>query len=232
MSRNKKNSKATIKAFSELQTAFDYFNKELFDGQLPDCMITLDNKGVNNLGYFSEDRYESVDGETKDNIAMNPVHLISRPLMEVFSTLVHEMCHLWEAHEPESKSARAYHSKRWGSKMESIGLMPSNTGEPGGKRTGQKMTHYVIEGGKFKGVCQAFIDANNGITWGDREAPVIRKKSKSKFKYTCPVCGAIVWGRPNLDILCKPCGELFEIEPEGLLDSNLDSSDNQLDEAV
>jgi hypothetical protein len=28
--------------------------------------------------------------------------------------------------------------------MESIGLVPSNTGLPGGKRTGQQMTHYIM----------------------------------------------------------------------------------------
>ena len=28
--------------------------------------------------------------------------------------------------------------------MESIGLMPSATGQPGGARTGQSMTHYLM----------------------------------------------------------------------------------------
>ncbi len=34
--------------------------------------------------------------------------------------------------------------------MESLGLMPSSTGEPGGKRTGQYMGEYVIPGGIFE----------------------------------------------------------------------------------
>ena len=33
--------------------------------------------------------------------------------------------------------------------MQEIGLMPSNTGQPGGGKTGQQMTHYVIEDGPF-----------------------------------------------------------------------------------
>jgi hypothetical protein len=33
--------------------------------------------------------------------------------------------------------------------MERIGLMPSATGAPGGRRTGQRMTHYIIRGGLF-----------------------------------------------------------------------------------
>ena len=33
--------------------------------------------------------------------------------------------------------------------MEAIGLMPSHSGKPGGKRTGQQMTHYILDGGSY-----------------------------------------------------------------------------------
>jgi hypothetical protein len=33
--------------------------------------------------------------------------------------------------------------------MEAIGLIPSATGELGGKRTGWRVSHYVASGGKF-----------------------------------------------------------------------------------
>jgi hypothetical protein len=33
--------------------------------------------------------------------------------------------------------------------MERVGLMPSSTGEPGGKRTGQKVSHYILADGPF-----------------------------------------------------------------------------------
>ena len=33
--------------------------------------------------------------------------------------------------------------------MKEVGLYPSDTHEPGGKETGQRMGHYVIEGGLF-----------------------------------------------------------------------------------
>jgi hypothetical protein len=37
--------------------------------------------------------------------------------------------------------------------MEELGLMPTDTGEPGGRKVGQKVTHYVIEGGLFDAAC-------------------------------------------------------------------------------
>ncbi|CAH5543468.1 hypothetical protein AI2839V1_4741 (plasmid) [Enterobacter cloacae] len=33
--------KPTLQAYDELQRAYDHFNNELFDGVLPDCLITL-----------------------------------------------------------------------------------------------------------------------------------------------------------------------------------------------
>jgi hypothetical protein len=44
-------------------------------------------------------------------------------------------------------SRNGYHNKQWSRWMERIGLVPSATGAPGGKRTGQRMTHYIIRGG-------------------------------------------------------------------------------------
>jgi hypothetical protein len=34
--------------------------------------------------------------------------------------------------------------------MKGIGLQPSTTGEPGGKETGQSVTHYVLPGGPLR----------------------------------------------------------------------------------
>jgi hypothetical protein len=95
-----------------------------------------------------------------------------------------------------------------------IGLMPSNTGEPGGKRTGQQMTHYVIEGGPFdlafRTMPPAFL-----LPWSSGRAPDPTgkpKAKKDKVKYTCPVCAANVWGKPDLVIVCGECGEPFSTE--------------------
>lgn len=34
-------SRATERAYAELQQAYDFYNQRLFDGQLPDCLITF-----------------------------------------------------------------------------------------------------------------------------------------------------------------------------------------------
>ena len=125
--------------------AYAYFNKRLFEGRLPPCLITVrPHRGA--YGYFSGERFGSRDGkEIHDEIALNIRHFEKRTPCEIMSTLVHEMVHLEQAHFG-SPSRNGYHNKEWAGLMERVGLMPSDTGAPGGKRTGQRMTHYVDRG--------------------------------------------------------------------------------------
>jgi hypothetical protein len=37
--------KPTQETYSALQTAYEHFNRELFGGALPECLITLQRKG-------------------------------------------------------------------------------------------------------------------------------------------------------------------------------------------
>jgi hypothetical protein len=74
--------------------------------------------------------------------------------------------------------------------MESLGLMPSDTDQPGGKRTGQRVSDYIFVGGKFDRTCDIFFKQYKGINWQSPAPLVIKKKRrKSKVKYECPVCG-------------------------------------------
>jgi hypothetical protein len=58
------------------------------------------------------------------------------------------MAHLWQE-DCGHPSRIGYHNKEWAWKMEEIGLIPSHNGEPGGKKTGQNMMHYINPEGLF-----------------------------------------------------------------------------------
>ena len=128
----------TKEVYDELQHAYDHFNRRLFGGELPTCVITLQRENPRTYGYFSSKRFGHVDGGTTDEIALNPTFFAVVPLVETMQTLVHEMCHLWQEHFGDP-GRRKYHNGEWADKMESIGLIPSSTGQPGGKRTGERM---------------------------------------------------------------------------------------------
>lgn len=160
------NKRPTEEAYTELQEAYDFYNAELFGGQLPACLITFQRQ-KSTLGYFSRKRFGHRDGRTTDELAMNPEYFAVVPMIEVLQTVVHEQTHLWQEHF--GKPSRAcYHNTQWADKMEAIGLMPSHTGRPGGKRVGQSMGDYVIAGGHFDIATRKLLATGFEISWLDR----------------------------------------------------------------
>jgi len=160
----------THEAYSELETAFDFFNNELFDGQLKRPMLTLQRE-KRTYGYCSRQRFLSRnDGTMVDEIAMNPAYFAVRSIRQTLSTVAHEMVHQWQFHHG-TPGRRGYHNREWAQKMESIGLMPSNTGEPGGKKTGEQMTHYIIPDGRFDRVCKELLTKDFTLSWVDKFPP-------------------------------------------------------------
>jgi hypothetical protein len=225
--------KPTHIAYNELQTAYDFFNARLFQSELPFCLITLQRQ-ARTYGYFSRERFANREGDKTDEIAMNPAHFSGRSIEETLSTLVHEMAHLWQSHFGKKMPTSPYHNKEWATKMESLGLIPTDTGQPGGKKTGFKMTHYIAADGPFATECAALITQKYTISWYDRfpEAERARlkgggddddeegsedegteKASKVKIKYTHKCEDkrpANVWGKAGLNLLCGLCNEPFE----------------------
>jgi predicted SprT family Zn-dependent metalloprotease len=159
-------SQPTPEAYAELQRAYDHFNDRLFGRTLPGCLITLQRE-KRTCGYFSKARFANLDGLLTDEIALNPAFFAVVPLVETLQTMVHEMVHQWQAYHGSPGRGR-YHNDQWADKMESIGLMPSSTGQPGGRRTGDHMADYAIEGGRFLKACKALVTDEFQISWYDR----------------------------------------------------------------
>jgi predicted SprT family Zn-dependent metalloprotease len=167
----------TTVQFKTLDDLYRFYNKALFAGRLPECIVNM-SRHNHTYGFFAANRWKAEgDGESKTahEISLNPDYL-DRPFMAWHATLAHEMVHLWQE-EFGHPSRAAYHNKEWAWKMEEIGLIPSETGEPGGKKTGQNMTHYVQEGG-------AFITAFNRLTTETLEA--LRLKYLPAFPHPEP----------------------------------------------
>jgi hypothetical protein len=221
----------TAETYEGLQQAYDFFNAQLFAGVLPGALITLQREH-NTYGYFSPERFATHEKARADEIAMNPVFFGVRPLRTTLSTLVHEMVHQWQQRNGTPGRGR-YHNREWADRMEQIGLMPTSTGQPGGRRVGDTVTHYIIDGGSFDRVCAELLTNDFKLAWFDRFPPRRfvaalggvdndgsededsegsgRPASKSKTKYTCPLCNANVWGKPGLAVLCGVDFVQFEI---------------------
>ena len=191
--------------YAELQDAYDHFNRELFEkvlgNSLPGAMITLQRKHAT-MGYFSGRRWAyrqeggvaleldtpgvghggvgPVDAAEAgviahaDEIALNPEFITVKSIQETMQTLVHKMAHQYQAHFGTPGRGR-YHNAELATIMESIGLILSSTGRPGGKSTGDSMSEYVQPGGQFEKSCKRLLTRKFQISWLDR-FPVTREQ--------------------------------------------------------
>jgi len=218
--------------FAAYRAMWAYFNTTLFGGTLGHIFLNF-SRLARSLGFFSPERWRNAGNQTTHEISLNPDHLTHGNAKDSASTLVHEMAHLWrweQGMQPGSKPPRSgYHDTKWADKMVEIGLMPSDTGKPGGKRTGYRMGHYIIPGGAFERAFDA-MPAECQLPWtavdrdrdndGDDgesvegvakpdEADEAKKTAarKVKVKYSCPDCELNVWGKPGLNLHCNECDE-------------------------
>jgi hypothetical protein len=114
-----------------------------------------------------------------------------------------------------SRKRYQYHNREWAAKMREVGLVPSDTGRPGGKETGQRVSHYIQPDGPFARAL-ARLDTQavlyKDLDSDDAEA-TRRRKAASKTEYTCPACEQNAWAKPGVNLICGDCGETM-MEPE------------------
>lgn len=203
-------SHASKETYDALDEAFMFFNAKLFQDRLPVPFFTLQRK-KGARGYFHAEQFTDRNKtERIDEIAMNPDHM-GRDVKAVLSTLVHEMVHLEQQHYG-TPGKGGNHNVEWGKFMDAVGLTPTSTGQPGGKRTGRKVTHMIIEGGPFDRACDELLSKGFALIWHTEAAgPGPKKVDKSKTPFCCPVCGMKAWAKETARITCGDCDELMEV---------------------
>ena len=97
--------------------------------------------------------------------------------------------------------------------MEAVGLIPSDTGLPGGKKTGQKVSHYVVAGGLFDTATDELLAGGFAELLADIWVKVVKpKKEPTRAKFTCPSCGLNAWAKPESALVCGDCRIRMETE--------------------
>src|SRR5437764_10852005 len=191
----------TVTAYQGFQRAYDFFNRELFGGSLPQVLVTL-QRHAKTRGYFPPERFTGrINNVAVHELALNPEGFARRTDEMILSTLTHEMAHVWQQTHGE-RPRRGYHDRQWAAKMKEIGLQPSSTGEPGGKETGQTVSHYSIPGGRYGKAYAKLALQGFALHW--QSAPVSgegRAKKSSKTKFTCPECGQNAWAKPGARLI-------------------------------
>jgi predicted SprT family Zn-dependent metalloprotease len=191
--------------YRSFQQAYDFFNAELFASTLPHVLVTL-QRHAKTYGYFAPERFTGrIEKGVVHELALNPDGFAGRTDELILSTLAHEMAHVWQQTHG-TPPRRSYHDREWAAKMKEIGLQPTTTGEPGGKETGQKVTHYIVPAGAYAKACAKLQSTGFRLHWESAPAGEQAKaKRASKTKFTCPQCGQNAWAKPDAGLICGEC---------------------------
>lgn len=218
----------TTTQYQYLERLYSFYNLQLFNGVLPSVLFTL-SKTNKASGFFASERWKDKNGKKVHEISINPDIIRERFDIEMHQTLVHEMAHLWQMEEGDP-GRKGYHNKEFADKMIEMGLMPSTTGREGGKTTGQNMSDYFIENGKFILAFKQIqennfeplpLEPDNSHLYCKENMPDgsvtflpiakeerVRTKTGTRIKYSCG-CENNIWGKKDLKVYCLECNSDF-----------------------
>ena len=178
---------------SELYWWSEFFNIAFFKTQpVKKPIISFEKKSVKNRGHYMNGRNGF---GIKENININRCHL-DRPLWEILSTLLHEMCHSWQ-NQHGKPSISWFHNKEFKFKMANMGVVPNDKG------------HHIWVADPF-----VFFLEKHGIKFryprnseGIIKVPQENKlKGKSKLKKWKCLCGQTARvGREEFYAICTLC---------------------------
>lgn len=196
--------KHTREEYSLLYDAYDALNARFFESTLPRCVITLQHSR-SCYGYYHQEKFvELGSGRPTHEIALNPDDF-DRSETDVLATLLHEMCHCWQA-EFGKPSRSGYHNKEWAEKMLDVGLELQAVGKPAGQQTGQKVSHRIVPTGAFLSFATGYLSKQKLLLFKSyRDVDDKKPTRNSKTKYTCPYCGQNAWAKPAAELLCGVC---------------------------
>lgn len=210
----------TQEYYDAWEYVYDQANIALFDGRLPNCLISM-QRNPRSLGFFAPERFIRGDGIKTHELALNPTILRKCDLVSVICVLIHEMLHV-DQHHYGTPGKRGYHNREFAEMSKKVGLHTSDTGEPGGKETGYRMSQYINEGGPAQRFALSMIKQGFKIVWqesppklqnrtidGEEGQPEKESKSGKRVRYICPEPHederdnlAKAWSREGAELKC------------------------------
>ena len=201
-----------------LEELFNFYKIELFESNLPFCLINV-SIHRNSNGFFAPKAYNNSSGQASYQISFNP-NCKNLSQIEFHQLLVHNMVHLYQEMDGTAPLKLGYHNKKWCTYMEDLGLKPFNENDAH-LSTGDNVSQTVIKGGKFE---NAFLKINKqcnrsilGIAdqeIGKTHPTIIEYRSSKKsitknVKYVCG-CENVITGIGGLNIKCSNCEQMFQ----------------------
>jgi len=185
----------------------DQMRAELFDGKVPEVVLSFDVTDRRTLGHYHLRRNGL---GVRWAVNLNPVHF-ARPLYQVLATLLHELAHAWQ-HEHGTPSKPPHHNREFRDRCEAFGVPTDEGGHDLGVRNGTPFEDYCSRHG-VAFPAQSSPENDSGERVGSPSpllpVPPVKPKGSKMKKWTCP-CGVNVRvAIARFDATCNRCGGRF-----------------------
>lgn len=219
----------------ELHRAFNMFNENLFQGELPEPAILIQSRGNKKLtlGWCSVKQIWKNEITMEEKYEINIVaEALNRGVYPVMATLLHEMVHLHNLVKGIKDTSRGftYHNMKYKKTAEAHGLIVDHADKIGWSVTKLSgLTMDLVD--KYEFDEAVFSLGRRDINFDGAGKP--RKKVKtSSRKYICPVCGTSIRASKDVNILCGDCTDIEEGKIVLMLkEITEDDEDNEQDES-
>ena len=217
------NGQVTIQsAIDELQRNFKRLNEVYFGGELERPVITiLADSTSGAYGWISVNKVWS----SKDEKYYREINLcaeyLNRPPELIITTLLHEMCHLYNLQHGIKDTSRSgtYHNAQFKKTAEGCGLIVDKSEKSGFCITtpSPELKEFVkanTRAGCFKlERMKTYRDGTPKTTTkgADGKEKMTSRTKQSMRKYGCPECGLIVRASKDVTgkLMCIDCDEVF-----------------------
>lgn len=209
------------RAIGQLEKMFRAINTDLFDGKLPNCIITVQSS-PRNMGHSSTKKiWQHKDQYTYEiNIAAEVLDMI---IEETLDTLIHEMVHIYcrENNIKETSRGTSYHNKRFKKEAEKRLLICHPCGAAGYNTVGtnnDKLTAYAMEKGWNEIMLGRRTITTSSSQQPENEQTQTENGTKSSTrKLKCPHCGmAARTTKKTGKLICGNCyeetGKIYHME--------------------
>jgi hypothetical protein len=211
-------------AIDELQRMFRLLNDTYFSGKLERPVITILTDSTSGAyGWISVAKVWS----SKDNAWFREINLcaeyLNRPSELVITTLMHEMCHLYNIQREVQDTSRgnSYHNQHFKEVAEARGLIVEKHPTYGFciTKPSPDFTELVkknCRAGCFKlERIKTYRDGTPKVTTtgSDGKEKTVSRTKQSYRKYICSNCGMVVRATKEVNVICGDCGETMN--PEG-----------------
>ena len=202
-------------ALEELYRIFGILNRDKFNGELTEPVITIQKTKGRTLGHFTLSKVwkDKNNEESEENayyeINVDPRWFNSRTPADVAETLLHEMCHYYNKVNDIKDCSGNVHNKKFKSSAEEVGLIVEK-----GKGVGYG---YTSMSEALRAYVSDVVQPSNVAFEYFRSTPMKLSegnsgRKKTMFKYTCPDCGAEVKGKRDMTIKCGICDVVMKME--------------------